>query len=38
MIAAAGLARLQSMTPEEIEACRRSTSFGVKPRWSLAGR
>ncbi len=38
MIAAAGLARLQSMTPEEIEACRRSTSFGVKPRWSLADR
>ena len=38
MIAAAGLARLQSMTPEEIEACRSSTSFGVKPRWSLAGR
>ena len=38
MIAAAGLARLQSMTPEELEACRRSTSFGVKPRWSLAGR
>ncbi len=38
MIAAAGLARLQSMTPEEIEACRRSTSFGVNPRWSLAGR
>lgn len=38
MIAAAGLARLQSMTPEELEACRRSTSFAVKPRWSLAGR
>ena len=38
MIAAAGLARLEAMTPEEREALRQNTAFGVKPRWSLSAR
>ena len=37
MIAAAGLARLEAMTPEEREALKAKRSFGVSPRWSLAG-
>ena len=36
MIAAAGLARLESMTPEELDALRNKRSFGVNPRWALA--
>lgn len=36
MIAAAGLARLKAMTPDEIEAARKQTAFSVKPRWALA--
>lgn len=35
MIAAAGLARLESMTPEELEALKAKRSFGVNPRWAL---
>lgn len=35
MIAVAGLARLQSMKPEEIEALRGKKAFSVKPRWAL---
>lgn len=36
MIAAAGLARLEAMSPEELEALRAKRSFGVNPRWALA--
>ena len=36
MIAAAGLARLEGMTPEELEALKAKRSFGVNPRWQLA--
>ena len=35
MIAAAGLARLESMTPEELEALKAKRAFGVNPRWAL---
>lgn len=35
MIAAAGLARLESMPPEELEALKAKRSFGVNPRWAL---
>ncbi len=35
MIAAAGIARLQSMSPEEREALKEREGFGVKPRWAL---
>lgn len=35
MIAAAGLARLQSMSADELEALRQKRGFGVKPRWQL---
>lgn len=35
MIAAAGLARLQAMTPEEIAALKNNRRFGVNPRWAL---
>ena len=35
MIAIAGLKRLQAMTPEELDACRKRWSFSVKPRWTL---
>ncbi len=35
MIAAAGLARLEAMTPEEREALKANRSFCVKPRWPL---
>ncbi len=37
MIAAAGLARLQSMSEEEREVLKTKRAFGVKPRWPLAG-
>ena len=36
MIAAAGLARLEAMSPEDLEALRAKRRFGVNPRWSLA--
>ena len=36
MIAAAGLARLEAMSPEDLEALRAKRSFGVNPRWALA--
>lgn len=36
MIAAAGLARLEAMSPEELEALRAKRRFGVNPRWALA--
>ena len=36
MIAAAGLARLEAMSPEDLEALRTKRSFGVNPRWALA--
>ncbi len=35
MIAIAGLKRLQSMTPEQLESCRHRWSFTAKPRWTL---
>lgn len=35
MIAAAGLARYEAMTPEEREALRHQTGFRVRPRWPL---
>jgi len=35
MIAIAGLKRLQAMTPEELDACRKRWSFSAKPRWTL---
>ena len=35
MIAAAGIARLESMTPTELEELRQKRSFGVNPRWAL---
>ncbi len=35
MIAAAGLARLESMTPEELEALKAKRAFSVNPRWAL---
>ncbi|EJX07335.1 hypothetical protein EVA_04557 [gut metagenome] len=35
MIAAAGLARLQSMTPAELDRLRQERRFGVNPRWAL---
>jgi N6-L-threonylcarbamoyladenine synthase len=35
MIAIAGLKRLQAMTPEELDACRKLWSFSAKPRWTL---
>ena len=36
MIAAAGLARLEGMTAEELEALKAKRSFGVSPRWQLS--
>ena len=36
MIAAAGLARLEAMSPEDLEALRAKRRFGVNPRWALA--
>ncbi len=36
MIAAAGLARLEAMTPEELGALKAKRSFGVNPRWQLS--
>lgn len=36
MIAAAGLARLEAMTPEELAALKAKRSFGVNPRWQLS--
>lgn len=36
MIAAAGLARLEGMTAEELEALKAKRSFGVNPRWQLS--
>lgn len=36
MIAAAGLARLEGMTPEELAALKAKRSFGVNPRWQLS--
>ena len=35
MIAAAGLARFERMTPEALESLRGKGAFGVKPRWQL---
>ncbi len=35
MIAAAGLARLTSMSPQAREALKTQRAFGVRPRWSL---
>ena len=35
MIAAAGIARLESMTQEERDALVEKLSFGVRPRWPL---
>lgn len=35
MIAAAGLARYEAMTPEERKALRHQTGFRVRPRWPL---
>ena len=35
MIAAAGIARLEAMTPEELNELREKKSFGVNPRWAL---
>ena len=35
MIAAAGLARYEAMTPEEREALRHQAGFRVRPRWPL---
>lgn len=35
MIAAAGLARFERMTPEALEGLRGKGAFGVKPRWQL---
>lgn len=35
MIAAAGLARFERMTPEDLESLRGKGAFGVKPRWQL---
>ena len=35
MIAAAGLARFERMTPETLESLRGKGAFGVKPRWQL---
>lgn len=36
MIAAAGLARLEGLTAEELEALKAKRSFGVSPRWPLS--
>lgn len=36
MIAAAGLARLEGMTPEELASLKAKRSFGVNPRWQLS--
>lgn len=35
MIAAAGLSRLESMTPDELEELRTQSAFRVRPRWPL---